>query len=326
MSKFFKALQQANRDQTLPAGAGPKAPGSGEAPSPGLADREPAPLPGPQDTDPVRDTEPAPAPLWTADLADGVDEHLVSLVTPGAFEAEQYRALRHIIGQLHDASTLKLIAVSSPAIGDGKTVTAINLAGALAQAPAARVLLVDADVRRPSIGSALGLDDPRAPDLVSAIMNTGLTLDRLTRLRPPFNLSVVCGGQVPLSPYEVLKSPRLGHLMDEARRRYDYVVLDAPPLVGVPDCRAIAGCVDGFLVVVAADRTPRKQLEEALNTIDTAKILGLVFNADERPVAQYYHSGYGASSNGHPRQRWGRAAVRARGWLRRDRDAADPVR
>src|SRR5262249_47336614 len=163
-------------------------------------------------------------------------EHLVSLVTPAAFEAEQYRALRHIIEQLHREAHLQVIAVSSPATGDGKTITAVNLAGALAQSPDARVLLVEADLRRPTLGSLLNLADSAAPDLVSAIVDPKLTLEQIARSRPPFNLSAICATQTVHSPYEMLKSPRLGELMEGARRQYDYIVVDTPPLVPIQDC------------------------------------------------------------------------------------------
>jgi capsular exopolysaccharide synthesis family protein len=212
-----------------------------------------------------------------AGSSDGVDEHLVSLVTPAAFEAEQYRSLRHTIELLHRTATLKVIAVSSPSTGDGKTITAINLAGSLAQSSEARVLLIDADLRRPALGHLLGLGQARE-GLVGAILDPRLDLDQVVEPRPPFNLSVLCAGQTPPSPYEVLKSPRLGVLLDAARRDYDFVVIDTPPLTPIQDCRVIGRWVDGFLLVIAAHRTPRKLVEEALTTLDPAKMLGIVFN------------------------------------------------
>src|SRR5437879_7491708 len=80
----------------------------------------------------------------------GLDEHLVSLVSPATFPAEQYRALRHSVEEMRRERGLQVIAVTSPTPGDGKTTTAINLAGALAQAPDLRVLLVEAELRRTS--------------------------------------------------------------------------------------------------------------------------------------------------------------------------------
>ena len=230
-----------------------------------------------------------------------VDDHLVSLVAPASVEAEQYRALRYVVEQKHLADNVSVIAISSPGGGDGKTTTAINLAGALAQAPDARVLLVEADLRRPAIGPLVGLDDPSAPGLVDAILDPGLALADVVQPLTTFNLSVVMAGQTPPSPYEVLKSPRLGSLLDEARRDYDYVVLDTPPLVSVQDYRVIARAVDGLVVVVAAHRTPRPMLEAALEVVDPARLIGLVFNGYDHLLAGHhlrYRTGYDALPSG----------------------------
>ena len=258
------------------------------------------------------------ARVWDVPQAtDGVEEHLVSLLAPASFAAEQYRALRHLVEQFHKNAELTVLAVTSPTVGDGKTTTAINLAGALAQAPDARVLLVDIDLRRASLLKQLGPVDPDRPGLVDAILNPALPLDDVTQPCPPFNLSVVPAGRRQAIQYELLKSPRLGELLGEARRRYDYVLLDTPPLVPVPDSRLIGKWVDGFLMVVAAHRTPRKLLEEALSLIDPAKIVGLVFNSDDRPLFGYSYGEYYPSPNGNGLGRWGRAVKAAGGSLRR---------
>jgi Mrp family chromosome partitioning ATPase len=156
------------------------------------------------------------------------------------------------------------------------------------------VLLVEADLRRPTLGPLLNLADSDAPDLVSAIVDPKLTLEQIARPRPPFNLSVICATQALQSPYEILKSPRLGELMEGARRQYDYIVVDTPPLVPIQDCRVIGRWVDGFLVVVAAHRTPRRLVEEALTTLDQTKVLGFVFNQDDRSVSKQYFRHYGS--------------------------------
>ena len=290
MSKFFKALEQAKRDRAL-------------------RDETPLPYERPADApwaaSPAIRLSVAPVVRLEGEPLDGVDEHLVSLMTPASSEAEQYRALRHIVEQLHRTANLQVIAVSSPGAGDGKTITAINLAGALAQASEARVLLVDADLRRPAVGRLLTLGETNGADLVGAILDPALTLDRIAQPRPPFNLSVIAAGQAPPSPYEVLKSPRLGELVQEARRAYDYVVLDTPPLTPIQDCRVIGTWVDSFLVVVTAHRTPRRLVEEALTTLDHTKVLGIVFNQDDRLASARYSRYYGVhddpqhlSSNG----------------------------
>jgi Mrp family chromosome partitioning ATPase len=91
----------------------------------------------------------------------------------------------------------------------------------------------------------------------------------------------------------MLKSPRLGELLAEARQRYEYIILDTPPLIPFPDCRFIERWSDGFVIVAAAHRTPRKLIEEAIKVVDPAKMVGIIFNRDDRPVFGYYTHYYG---------------------------------
>jgi len=328
MSEFFRALEQAERDRALA-----RAPKTAEA-EPGTAvSVDPVPdvvappvLPVAQAVKepaaastvfapprPRRSPREDPVPL--DGIPEGVDDHLVSLVTPTSFAAEQYRTLRHMIEQLHASARMSVVACTSPTGGDGKTTTAINLAGALAQAPDTEVLLVDADLRWPSIARELTLGAETGPGLVGAILNRGLALGDVVRRRSPFNLDVLPAGQIAANPYELLKSPRFAELLEEGRRRYDYVVVDTPPLVSIPDCRAIAHHVDGFLIIVAAHRTPRKLVEEAFKVMEPDKVIGLVFNADDRSLASYYDS-HGAPSTGSPQAGWRGLAKGARGVFR----------
>jgi len=244
-----------------------------------------------------------------ADSGLAIEEHLVGLLAPNTFEAEQYRALRALLEQKRKSESLAVIAISSPSAGDGKTLTSINLAGTLAQAPEARILLVDCDLRRPSVEAHLGLGDGGLTGLVEAILDPGLALDQVARRQPRFNLSVLTAGRCQGSPYELLKSPRLGELLEEARRRFDYVVVDTPPMVPVPDLRVIAKLVDGILLVVAAHKTPRRLLEEALYASDPTKVVGLIFNNDDGLLSRAYgYYDYGRPVNGAARRRARRMA------------------
>ncbi|HUD70343.1 MAG TPA: CpsD/CapB family tyrosine-protein kinase, partial [Dongiaceae bacterium] len=184
----------------------------------------------------------------------------------------------------------------SPGAGEGKTTTAINLAGTLAQSKGSRVLLVDADLRLPDVAIRLGLRAAGQPGLTDAILDARLPLEAVVCDRPPFNLSVLTSGRHLDAPYEALRSPRFGALLDQARRTYDYVIVDSPPVLPVPDTRVIARWADSLLLVVAAHRTPRRYLEEALNALDPEKVAGLVFNSvDPPPLGPYaYYRGYGA--------------------------------
>jgi capsular exopolysaccharide synthesis family protein len=221
-----------------------------------------------------------------------VDPHLVTLTSPGSFAAEQYQGLRLTIERLQRERTLQVIAVTSPAAGEGKTLTAINLAGALARgADDARVLLIDADLRRPAVAQLLAIDRS-AQGLTEVIENPSTTLDGVTHTLKPYNLSIVPAGLRKGAVHQILRSPRLEGLLAEVRQRYDFVVLDTPPLLAVFDSALLANAVDGVLVVVAADQTPRKLLGEALNLLDPSKVLGIVFNRDAKPLFGYYDAYY----------------------------------
>ena len=232
-----------------------------------------------------------------------IDEHLVCLHAPASFEAEQYRSLAHVIELMHKDTGLHVLAVSSPTAGDGKTTTAINLAGALAQSPEVRVLLVCADLRKPSVIEQLGMKYPHLVGLSTAIQNPEHTLSRVVE-RLQRNLSVLPPGPCPDNPYEVLKSPRLGELLQEAKQHYDYIVMDTPPLLLVPDSRVIGKWADGFLMVVGAHKTPRRLVEEALNLMDQAKLIGLVFNYDDHALPGYYDYYYTYSASGQLNHSW----------------------
>lgn len=220
---------------------------------------------------------------------DGVDPHLLALLDPTSHPAEQYRGLRHSLEQLHGSK--RLLAVTSPTDGDGKTTTVINLAGALAYAPGARILVVDLDLRAPSVAQRLGMRGG-GRDLADAILDPAVPLEDAVRQHHRFSLHVLGATRPMAMPYEALTSARLEHLLREACRQFTYVILDTPPLIPVPDARAVGDLVDGIILVVAAHRTPRRLLAETFNLIDRDKLLGIVFNGEHRPLAGYY-DGYG---------------------------------
>lgn len=296
MSKFFKALEQAERERALREGrSGPAIGASG-------AGGEPPGIAGDAGESADRRRDPGvghahgtrPLAVSGQDRAktrvEGVEEHLVSLIAPTRFEAEQYCSLQHLVEQLEKDAGLRVAAVSSPGRADGKTMTAINLAGALAQTVDARVLLVDADLRQPDVLNQLGMGDGAGPDLVGAITEPGIPLAAAVRQEPTFNLSILAARRPVSTPYELLKGARFGGLLEEARQQYTCVVVDTPPLIGVPDCRGVSRWVDGFLIVVAAHRTPCKLVEEALSVVDSSKVVGLIFNGDDRSLSRHYYA------------------------------------
>lgn len=210
-----------------------------------------------------------------------VNPRLVSLLRPNATEAGRYHRLRHAVESLSAESGGLVIGITSPLSGDGKTLTAINLAGALSQDKSKRVLLVELDLHQPSgdIKSYLGVKKLKGIGVVDWVMDNNIKWDSTVHRFTEFNLDFISSGSQAESIYELLSSPRLDTLISEARKRYDYTILDTAPVVPVPDSQLISRLVDGFMVVVAADVTPKSMLEETLNLLDPDKVLGLVFNA-----------------------------------------------
>lgn len=220
-----------------------------------------------------------------------LDKHLVSLTSPASFAAEQYQGLRLTIERIGRARSMQVISVTSPAAGEGKTLTSINLAGALVRGNEARVLLIDADLRRPSVARQLGITDSPA-GLADVLTDENMHLAQVVHTIEPFKLDVVSAGTPKTAIHQLLRSHRLDAMLREARERYEFVVIDTPPLLPVFDSTLLAKASDGVLMVVAANQTPRKLLGEALNMLDPAKMLGIVFNRDARPLFGYYDAYY----------------------------------
>jgi capsular exopolysaccharide synthesis family protein len=223
-------------------------------------------------------------------LTHSLDSRLVSFTNPGSFAAEQYQGLRLTIERLTKAQGPQVLAVTSPAAGEGKTLTAVNLAGALARESDGRVLLIDADLRRPSVAATLGL--ATSPGLTDVLAGDGLEFSAAAQVVPPLKLWAVPSGTPGAGIHRLLRSNRFEPLLQRARQEYDVIIVDTPPLLPVFDSAVLARIVDRLLIVVAANQTPRKLLGEALNLVDPEKVMGIVFNRDDRPLFGYYDAYY----------------------------------
>jgi capsular exopolysaccharide synthesis family protein len=221
-----------------------------------------------------------------------IDRRLVSVTAQGSMEAEQYQALRIKLERMARARDLKTIAITSPGARDGKTVTAINVAGALARGSMARVLLIEGDVRRPAVGRYLGLSTEHEPGLRQLVHDADRKLQDVVQKIDTLEFDLLLAGPMDVAVHDMFRSPRMQEILAEARTQYDFVIIDTPPLGPVSDCALLAPFVDGLLMVVAAHQTPRKMLEEALNQLDPASVLGIVFNRDDRPLFGYRNSYY----------------------------------
>jgi polysaccharide biosynthesis transport protein len=224
-------------------------------------------------------------------MATAIDPRLVTLTAPDTFAAERYQGLRLKLEQLRAEKALRVIAVTSPGAGDGKTLTSINLAGVLARESDAKILLIDADLRRSSVSEQLGIDAGTA-GLADLIAGSKTSLADLIRRPAPCGFDVLPAGSSSRSVQKLFRAERFTQIIAEARERYDYVLLDTPPLVPVYDAAVLARQVDGVILVVAAAKTPRKLLGAALDLLDASKVIGLVFNDDTSPLFGYSNRAY----------------------------------
>jgi capsular exopolysaccharide synthesis family protein len=208
--------------------------------------------------------------------------------------AEAYRQLRTNLAFARPDEPQRVIVLTSPTPGDGKSMTSANLAAMLAE-QGGRCLLIDADMRRGELHQALGL--PRDPGL-SQVLARQTTLRAAVR-EVELNgasLEFLAGGVHPPNPAELLGSSRLRELLAECRESYDTVVIDAPPLNLVTDASVMATVADGVLVVIRAGATRRDALSFALDQLVAvrAPVLGMVLNDVDLKTEGYYgrYQGY----------------------------------
>lgn len=219
------------------------------------------------------------------------DGHCVTLTAPDSYEAGQYLRLRYAIEASRPTGRGMVVGICSPAAGDGKSLTAMNLAGALAQRKGSRVLLVDADLRRRSevIRKLVPVPGALAPGLSELLLGARQhDVQDVARKIAHTNIWTVLTGSLPIAPYEAFSSERFGSFIDRARSGFDYVVIDAPPIVAVPDCKVLAQWVDGLIMVVSANQTPRLLFAQALENLGPEKIIGLLFNKSDQVPPRYY--------------------------------------
>lgn len=203
--------------------------------------------------------------------------------------AESYRQLRTHLHFTNLDGGPQTILVTSSIPDEGKSVTAMNLAILLAES-GVRALLVDADLRRPSVAPTLGLES--AVGLTTVLMNRVAFESAVQPWGDGYSLDVLTSGVVPPNPSELIASAAMENLIAKMQRQYDVVIIDSPPLVPVSDPSAIATLVTGVLLVVSADGTLRRdQLQHAVQSLKLvgARTLGLVMNrADVTRSSNYY--------------------------------------
>ncbi|HLI83424.1 MAG TPA: CpsD/CapB family tyrosine-protein kinase [Bryobacteraceae bacterium] len=217
----------------------------------------------------------APPAIRAAVLQIAARSPLLPFEDANSAAAERYRIARTRITQHPGRPTM--IVVSSAGRGDGKTVTAINLAGSFSLKAEGGVLLVDADFRHSSMIRQLGLG--AAPGLAEVLEGRNALEEALTRAGQFPNLYLLPAGQAAMNPGELLDSERWRELARRLRQSFEYVVVDSPPVAAVADYELIQSVCDGTLLVLRPDHTRRRSAAEAFAAIGKDKLIGVVLNS-----------------------------------------------
>jgi capsular exopolysaccharide synthesis family protein len=217
-------------------------------------------------------------------------ERSLRLAGPSSRIAEAFRLVRSNVKFLAVDRPLRSVMVTSATTGEGKSTTAANLAVAMAQ-DGRRVVLVDGDLRRPTVHKHFDL--PNDTGLTNVIAAGASLADTLVTI-PDSGLSVLPSGPIPPNPAELLDSGKFGDLLGDLARRYDMVVFDAPPVLGMADAAVLGAHADGVVMVIAAGEVEKSAVSRALQMLRQARanVLGAVLNKHTGHDGGYYYYYY----------------------------------
>jgi capsular exopolysaccharide synthesis family protein len=234
---------------------------------------------------PARQTA-SPTGVRVEDLDAEVSQKIVVDQRILAGSREQYRRLAAGLHQAQATTGIKVIMISSALPGEGKTLTSSNLSLTLSESYHRRVLLIDADLRRPSLHRLFKV--PGSPGFTDCLR---VAEDRAIRPHQiSSNLSLLVAGTPSADPMAVLTSTRIRHILDDAREAFDWVVVDTPPIGLLPDAALVAANVDATLLVVKAGETPFELVKRAVDAVGSDRLLGVVLNRTTADPQRYGYS------------------------------------
>src|SRR5262249_51856705 len=224
----------------------------------------------------------------TALVPSRVDRRIVTLTAPGSPAAEQYRTLYYRLERIRGARPLKVTAITSALPGEGKTLTAANLALTAASADMdRRILLIDADMRRGQVSDYLGV---RTKPGLSELISGEVDLSDVVQRFKTSSLAVIAAGGTPDQPTQLLASARMKRLLQLVRDAFDEIYGDMPPSLPYADTAVLGPQCDGILMVIRANLTPFRRVAEAVEHLAGAPVVGCVLNAAADSAAPYLKS------------------------------------
>jgi capsular exopolysaccharide synthesis family protein len=219
------------------------------------------------------------------------DRRAVMLVRPRSQQAEAYRKIRANLQFVDAAHEVRSLVVTSARAGEGKTTTITNLALAMAET-GSRVLVIDADLRRPMVATVCGLEGSAG---LTTVLIGSASVDDVLQDWGDTGVAVLTAGAIPPNPLQLLDSEHMARLLEDLTQRFDVVLLDAPPVLPVADAAVLSRLCSGVIVVAGAGRATRHLLRKALASLESvgANVLGVVLaRASKRDVSEYYGYGY----------------------------------
>jgi protein-tyrosine kinase len=221
----------------------------------------------------------------SAASSNAVDRRVVTLTAPASAAAEQYRTLYYRLERMREQRPMKVVALTSAMPGEGKTVTSVNLALAAARAnPERRILLVDADLRRGQVAPTLGMRNKQGlAELLAGECDVRDVVRRFNSTR----LAVIPAGATPEESTQVLASARMKQFLKAVREGFDEVYVDLPPTLPFADAAILGHQMDGVLMVIRANVTPSKVVNQAVEQLAGAAMVGCVLNGAEVNATPY---------------------------------------
>lgn len=222
------------------------------------------------------------------------------LLDPASDAAEAYRSLRTAVQFSAPPGQLKTLLITSPTPGDGKTTLVSNLAIAMAQA-GKKTIVVDVDLRRPTQHEIFNCKNTTG---LSALLAGRCSLETAIQRTSVQNLEILPCGPVPANPAEILNSREFGEMLEQLADKYDYVVIDSPPVHTVADARIIAASCDATVMVIKAQTAHRRQAESARDLLVSvgARIIGVVVNDLPRRPSHPYGGGSSTGGTASPKR------------------------
>ncbi len=218
-----------------------------------------------------------------------IDPRIVSFHDPKSPVAEQYRTLRTNIQAIDSKSPIKAITITSSIHGEGKTITAINLAISMAHDLNKKdILLIDADLRRARISKYLGF---QAEQGLTELVSDGLNVDEALINIGIDNLTILPAGRIPHNPAELIGSVKMHNLIKLLKSKYHYIIFDSPPVIPVTDAGLLGAQTDGVIMVIRAERTQKGVVEHSQGLLRQAqaKLLGYILTNIQYHIPAYIY-------------------------------------